>query len=184
MCAPTSKLFRAFLTLCILVVTTSSVVPQNVSRARYYSVGRAIVELKLDDTVTPEFIAYHFRRFGYQVVDAKINQVEARIHGAISENDLVRMTYHPSVDEIIVDQHFGDPETPDSMAVKIKFMHAATDEMISKFCTLHSGLDIELLPRQDKKIVIKTRYRTAELLVESLEALIYVNEVTLLPTYP
>lgn len=91
------------------MVTTNSVVPQNVSRARYYSVGRAIVELKLDDTVTPEFIAYHFRRFGYQVVDAKINQVEARIHGSISENDLVRMTYHPSVDEIIVDHHFGDP---------------------------------------------------------------------------
>ena len=182
--ASTSTPFRVFLTVCILLVSTTSVLPQNVYRARYYKTSRAIAELTLKDTVTPEFVAYHFRRFGYKVLDAQINPVEALIHGTVTEDDLIRMTYHPFVNEIAVEQQFFDPETPDSMAVKIKFNQTATDDMIAKFCTLHSGFELELLPRQDKKVVIKTSYYTPESLIASLEALIYVDNVRLLPTFP
>ena len=177
--------FRFFLTGLIVLVSTASAIPQTGGYYNTrYSRTRVNVELKLKDTVSPEFVAYHFKRFRYEVVWANIHQVEAFIQDTVSSQDLSRIANHPAVDKISVEQQFVDAETPDSARIKILFKHSASDELIHKFVAMHRGFNIELRPRMDKTIVIKAPYWATEVLESDLEMLIYVDKATVLTFRP
>lgn len=171
-----------------MLVVSSSVIPQT-RPPRYHGTGfsykpTATVHLQLTDTVSPELIAHYFRLFRYRVVEANLQQVEAVIKESVSDADLLRMAYHPFVDEITIEHPYQEPFADIDPLIKIHFKHTVSDEMIHKFLTIHSGYNIQLHPRIKKSVVITAKYWAPEDLISNLEALIYVNKATMVPNQP
>lgn len=131
--------------------------------------------------MSPELITHYFRLFRYRVIEANLKQVEAIIQEPVSDDDLLRMAYHPFVDEITIEHPYQEPFADIDPVIKIHFKHTASDEMIHKFLTIHSGYNIQLHPRIKKSVVITTKYWTPELLISGLESLVYVEKATIIP---
>ncbi len=180
--------FRAAITAAFMLFISGSVIPQT-RPPSYHGTGfsykpTATVYLQLTDTVSPELISHYFRLFRYRVIEANLKQVEAVIQEPVSDDDLLRMMYHPFVDEITVEHPYQEPFADLEPVIKIHFKRTASDEMIHKFLTIHSGYNIQLEPRIKKSVIITTKYWTPERLVSDLEALIYVNKATIVPNQP
>lgn len=162
----------------------SSLVPakqtgSNILRSyRNYATG-TVIELTFKDTVSPEFLQYHFKRFGFNVIDYELKQVEAVIKKRISDKLLLQIAEHPFIDEIgVKETSFStSPET------RIRFNHHVSDEMITAFLRIHSGLNIQLEPRSDKKAILKMQTWRSDLAVQHLEMIIYVEKAKILSPY-
>lgn len=154
---------------------TSSQISRSYSRYP----ASTVIELKLKDTVSPEFLQYHFKRFGFNVIDYELEQVEAVIKKKMSEKLLLQIAEHPFIDKISV----MESSVSDSVETKIRFNHHVSDEMITAFLRIHSGLHIHLLPRVEKKAILKMQTWRSDLAVQHLEMIIYVEKAKVLSLY-
>lgn len=156
---------------------------QSVNYAGYIRPTSTVVELKLSDTVSPELIDYYFYRFGYNIIEHDIRPVKAIIHRSLSQEKLLQIAQHPYIEEIRLEYALSDSSITQNPTTHIRFKHSATDEMIHGFLAIHSGLNIELLPRAEKRVVVKAGTWRSERFVNELKMLVYVKEATLLSPY-
>jgi hypothetical protein len=178
---------KAFAACFLLGILSNLILAQTPGHSNYlagYSRPvTTVVELELDDTVSPEFIKYHFYRFGYNIIDYKIRQVHGTIHENVSPDKLLLISQHPYVDEIQINSQPVDSSGAARSYTSIKFKHYASDEMINAFVAIHKGLDIELEPRSAKRVVVKSNTWRSDLFIDELKMLIYVESATLISPY-
>ncbi|MFV1884114.1 MAG: hypothetical protein ACMZ7B_06490 [Balneola sp.] len=140
------------------------------------------VLVHLEDYVSPEFVEYYFDRFGYLIETMNIAPVQGITTKPISEQELKRISAHPFVQDIQMERvHFVSPflgaNVYDNQLIqkKITFSYYVTDEMIEAFLFQNQKLDIKLLPRSPKSVLLKPTKIPTRLMAE-LDMLIYVKE--------
>ncbi|RNC83097.1 MAG: hypothetical protein ED557_10300 [Balneola sp.] len=179
-------------------VSARQTIPRIANNEYKFAKGKVLVSLA--DTVSPDFVSYHFSRMGYEIVESDINPVRGYFNKNVTKQELENFSSHPYINKIVVDsrsfneQAFLEMVKRQNMSAedslrnrrfferfsKIKthwvtFNYFVTEEMAFSFLETIPELEMRLGMTSPRSVIVKTEVGKEEKAMRSLKLINYVE---------